>query len=483
MGPGRQRWTLIATCFAQFMILLDVTIVNVALPSIQRGLDVSAGNLVWTINAYVLPLAALILVGGTLGDRYGRRRLFALGFVLFTVFSVGCALSTSDHALIAFRALQGVGAALLAPLSLSILVDAYEPERRPWAIGIWATIAGFGFGLGPVLGGALIEIFDWSAIFWVNAPIGVAGLVVTLAYVRESRDPTPRRLDLPGAVLGSAALFCLTLALVETDDHAWTSAFTLSFLGAAVVLGAGFVAVEARRSDPMLPLGFFRRRTFTVANVNYLAMYAALAGTLFFVSLYFQNVKGFSALGTGVFWLTMNVPFLLVSPFAGRLEARFGARRVVFAGALLGGLGVLDFALLGVDSPSLLAVPGYVLVGLGYGAAVPAISAMAMGAIEVERAGVASGVLNTARQVGGAVGLAALGSIATAVAAGPFTDPGDFVSGMRAAMLVAGALVLGASLLTLLRARPDPRASAPAPASRSQPPPVAPPRTRAPRTR
>ena len=450
MSPGRQRWTLIAACFSQFMILLDVTIVNVALPSIQRELDVTPGTLVWTINAYVLPLASFILVGGTLGDRYGRKRIFALGFALFTLFSAGCALSTSDHLLIAFRALQGIGAALLAPLSLSILVDAFEPERRAWAIGMWATIAGFGFGLGPVLGGVLIEAFDWSAIFWVNVPIGLAGLLATLTHVRESRDPNARRLDLGGAALASGALFCLTLGLVETDDHAWTSAFTLGFLGAAVALGAGFLAFEARSREPMLPLEFFRRRPFTVANADYALMYAALAGTLFFVSLYFQNVKGFSALETGVSWLTMNVPFLLVSPFAGRLQGRFGARRVVVCGALLGGLGVLDFALLDLDSPFVQAVPGYFLVGVGYGAAVPAISAVAMGAIEVERAGVASGVLNTARQVGSAVGLAALGSIAAAVAAGSLTKPDDFVSGMRAAMLVAGALALAASVLTLV---------------------------------
>jgi MFS transporter, DHA2 family, methylenomycin A resistance protein len=450
MSAGRQRWTLIAACFAQFMILLDVTIVNVALPSIQRELDVTPGTLVWTINAYVLPLASFILVGGSLGDRYGRKRVFALGFALFTLFSAGCALSTSDHMLIAFRALQGVGAALLAPLSLSILVDAFEPERRAWAIGMWATIAGFGFGLGPVLGGALIEAFDWSAIFWVNVPIGLAGLLATLAHVRESRDPNARRLDLGGAALASGALFCLTLGLVETDDHAWTSAFTVGFLGSAVALGAAFLVFEARHREPMLPLDFFRRPAFTVANADYALMYAALAGTLFFVSLYFQNVKGFSALETGLSWLTMNVPFLLVSPFAGRLQARFGARRVVVGGALLGGLGVLDFALLGLGSPFVQALPGYVLVGVGYGAAVPAISAVAMGAIEVERAGVASGVLNTARQVGSALGLAILGSIATAVAAGSLTESDNLVSGMRAAMLVAGAFALAASALTLL---------------------------------
>jgi MFS transporter, DHA2 family, methylenomycin A resistance protein len=428
MSASRQRWTLIAACSAQFMILLDVTIVNVALPSIQRELEVTAGNLVWTINAYVLPLASLILVGGTLGDRYGRKRVFALGFVLFTAFSAGCALSTSDGLLIAFRALQGAGAALLAPLSLSILVDA--------------------FGLGPVLGGALIEVFDWSAIFWVNVPIGFAGLLTTLSRVRESRDPNARRLDLGGAALISSALFCLTFGLVETDDHAWTSAFTLAFLGAAAALGAAFVAFEAWHREPMLPLEFFRRRAFTVANLSYFLLYAALAGTLFFVSLYFQNVKGFSALETGLSWLTMNVPFLLVSPFAGRLQAWLGARRVVVIGALLAGLGVLVFALLDVDTPFLVAVPGYVFVGVGYGSAVPAISAVAMGAIEVERAGVASGILNTARQVGAAVGLAALGSIATAVASGSFRNPEDFVSGMRAAMLVGGALALTASLLT-----------------------------------
>jgi MFS transporter, DHA2 family, methylenomycin A resistance protein len=454
MSPGRQRWTLLATCFSQFMILLDVTIVNVALPSIQHELDVTPGTLVWTINAYVLPLAAFILVGGTLGDRYGRKRIFAIGFALFTIFSVACALSTSDHMLIAFRALQGVGAALLAPLSLSILVDAFEPERRAWAIGIWATIAGFGFGLGPVLGGALIEIFDWAAIFWVNVPIGVAGLAATLVHVRESRDPGAGRLDLVGAALASGALFCLTLALVETDDHAWTSAFTLGFLGAAVVLGAAFLLFESRHPDPMLPLEFFRRRPFTIANADYALMYAGLAGTLFFVSLFFQNVKGFSALETGVSWLTMNVPFLLVSPFAGRLQGRFGARRVAIIGALLGGLGIIVFAFLDAGSPFIAAVPGYVLVGVGYGAAVPAVSAVAMGAIEVERAGVASGVLNTARQVGQAVGLAALGSIATAAAGGSLTGSGNLVDGMRVAMLVAGALVLAASVLTFVG---DPR--------------------------
>ena len=450
MTPARQRWTLAACCCSQFLILLDVTTLNVALPSIQRELDVSTGNLVWVINAYVLPLASLILVAGTLGDRYGRRRVFLAGFGLFTIFSVGCALATSDDMLIVFRALQGVGAALLAPLSLSILVDAYPPERRAWAIGIWATVAGFGFGGGPILGGLLIELFDWSAIFWMNVPIGIVGMLVTLAFVRESRDPNARRLDLGGAALVSAGLFCLTFALVESDQHAWTSAFTLGFLGAAAVLLALFLVHEARYSDPMLPLGFFRRRVFARANVLYAVLYAALAGTLFFVSLYFQNVQGYSALETGISWLVMNVPFLVVSVVAGRIQGRFGARRVVLTGTVLGGLGVLGFVPLGVDSSFALSIPAYLLVGLGYGLCVPALSTVAMGAIEVEHAGVASGVLNTSRQVGAAVGLAALTSIGTAVA-GSWSDPADFVTGMRWAMTVAGVLVLAASALVFAR--------------------------------
>ena len=451
MTPARQRWTLAACCCSQFLILLDVTTLNVALPSIQRELDVSTANLVWVINAYVLPFASLILVAGTLGDRYGRRRVFLAGFGLFTIFSVGCALATSDEMLIVFRALQGVGAALLAPLSLSILVDAYPRARRAWAIGIWATVAGFGFGGGPILGGLLIELFDWSAIFWMNVPIGIVGMLVTLAFVRESRDPNARRLDLGGAALVSAGLFCLTFALVESDQHAWTSAFTLGFLGAAAVLLALFLVHEARYSDPMLPLGFFRRRVFARANVLYAVLYAALAGTLFFVSLYFQNVQGYSALETGISWLVMNVPFLVVSVVAGRIQGRFGARRVVLTGTVLGGLrrarlrtARRRLVVRALDSRRTSSS------GSGYGLCVPALSTVAMGAIEVEHAGVASGVLNTSRQVGAAVGLAALTSIGTAVA-GSWTDPADFVTGMRWAMTVAGVLVLAASALVLVR--------------------------------
>ena len=218
LSARRRVVTLVAMCVAQGMILLDNTIVNVALPSIQRELDVDPANLLWVVNAYVLALASLILVGGTLGDRYGRKRVFIVGLAIFTAMSAACALSPNESALIAARAAQGVGAALVAPLSLSILVDAYPPERRTAAIGIWAAAAGLGFGAGPVVGGILVELFSWSAVFWVNVPVGIIGLVLVITGVRESRNPNARRLDLPGAVLVATGLCVLTFAIVESEQ-------------------------------------------------------------------------------------------------------------------------------------------------------------------------------------------------------------------------------------------------------------------------
>ena len=445
----RQIWTLAAACFSQFMIQLDVTIVNVTLPSIQQALAVGPGRLVWIVDAYVLPLASLILVGGTLGDRLGRKRVFLAGFVAFTVFSAGCALSPDDDTLIVFRALQGVGAALMAPSSLSILTHAFPPLSRPWAIGMWSMISGLGFGMGPVLAGLLLRLAGWSAIFWVNVPIGLAGAIVTARFVGESRNPHAHRLDLPGAALVSGALFCLTFALVRLGHHASDGGAVAPFVAASLVLGAAFLVREATTDAPMLPLHFFRHAAFRAANLDFALAYAALAATLFFVSLYFQNVRGWGPLQTGVSWLTMNVPFLVVASRAGRLQERFGARRVSVAGLAAGGGGILLFALLGTDSSYLQAVPAYALFGAGYGAAVPAISAVAMGALEVHHAGVASGVLNAARQVGAAVGLPALSALGAAAAgAAGWSDAASFVAAMRVALLTAGSLVVLAALLT-----------------------------------
>ena len=414
LSARRRVVTLVAMCVAQGMILLDNTIVNVALPSIQRELDVDPGNLIWIVNAYVLALASLIMVGGTLGDRYGRKRLFVIGLAIFTAMSAACALSPNESVLIAARAAQGVGAALVAPLSLSILVDAYPPERRTAAIGIWAAAAGLGFGAGPVVGGILVELFSWSAVFWVNVPIGIIGLVLVITGVRESRNPHARRLDLGGAVLVAAGLCVLTFAIVESEHFGWTSPTMIALLAAAGVLLVSFLVVESRVREPMVPLGLFRDSRFTVSCGVYAIMYLALASTFFFVTLFFQNVEGWSALEVGLSWLIMNTPFLIASTLAGRLAVWIGTATCWF-GVLLGGLGVLALAFLTPGSSLLAASPGYVLIGAGYGMAVPTISSVALAALPLEHSGLASGVLNSARQVGTAVGLAVLGSVGLAV--------------------------------------------------------------------
>ena len=420
LSARRRVVTLVAMCVAQGMILLDNTIVNVALPSIQRELDVDPANLVWVVNAYVLALASLILVGGTLGDRYGRKRIFIVGLAIFTAMSAACALSPNESALIAARAAQGVGAALVAPLSLSILVDAYPPERRTAAIGIWAAAAGLGFGAGPVVGGILVELFSWSAIFWVNVPVGIIGLVLVITGVRESRNPNARRLDLPGAALVVAGLCVLTFAIVESERLGWTSPTMIMLLAAAAVLLVSFVVVESRIREPMVPLGLFRDVRFTVSCGVYAIMYLALSSTFFFVTLFFQNVEGWSALEVGLSWLIMNTPFLIASTLAGRLAAWIGTA-TCWLGVLLGGLGVLALAFLTPAAGLLAASPGYVLIGAGYGMAVPTISAVAVSALPLEHSGLASGVLNSARQVGAAVGLAVLGTVGLAVTRNSWT--------------------------------------------------------------
>jgi MFS transporter, DHA2 family, methylenomycin A resistance protein len=422
LSVSRQRLTLAAMCIGQGMILLDNTIVNVALPSIQRELGVTPGNLEWVVNAYVLALASLILVGGTLGDRYGRRRLFLAGLTIFAVFSAACALAPDDPELVAFRACQGVGAAVMAPLTLAILVDAFPPERRATAIGIWAAVAGIGFGAGPILGGVLIELFDWSAIFWINVPLAVGGFALTLAFVRESRGPRERRLDLIGAALVATGLFVLTFALIETNEHGWTSGEVLALLAVAVVLLAAFLAWERRAADPMVPLDLFRSAPFGAANLVYGLAYAALATMFYFVTLFFQNVKGWSALQTGLSWIPLNAPFLAVSPFAGALRRRVGPSVISGAGALLAAAGILGLATLDVSSSYMTAWPCYVLVGLGFGLLVPAVSAAAMTFVPGDRSGTGAGILNSSRQVGAAVGLAVLGSIAVRVAGNAWRD-------------------------------------------------------------
>ncbi len=420
--PNHKWWTLFAMCFALFMIMLDNTIVNVALPSIQRSLHTSPENLEWTVNSYVLTFAALILLGGKLGDRFGRKRIFLVGLAVFTLSSAACALATSDTQLIAARTVQGMGGALLNPLSLSILVAAFPRQQLSTAIGAWAGISGLGLAVGPLLGGFLVQHYSWSAVFWVNVPVGVIATGVTLWAVIESRDPNARTLDIVGTVLVTSALFLLTWGLIKTTSHPWLSAYTLSFLIASAVLFAVFVAWEARTPDPMIPLGFFRLRAFTVSSLIITLIGVGLFGIIFYLTLYFQNVQGYSPQQAGIRSLPMTMMILVVAPLGGRLVARIGPRPQMTFGMLLAAGGLLGLSFLRVDSSYNMIWPFQIMMGAGMALTMPSASSTGMAAVDHTKAGIASGVINASRQVGGALGIAVLGGIGTTLAASSWHD-------------------------------------------------------------
>ncbi len=415
--PNRRWWTLFAMCFALFMIMLDNTVVNVALPSIQRSLKTTPQNLEWTVNAYVLSFAALILLGGKLGDRFGRKRVFLFGLALFTASSAACALSSTDTALISFRVIQGAGGALLNPLSLSILVAAFPRKQLPTAIGIWAGISGLGLAVGPLAGGFLTEHYSWSYVFWINVPIGVIASAVTLWAVSESRDPSARKLDVTGTALITGGLFALIWALIETDSHAWGSVYIMSFLAAAVVLIGAFIYWESHTDQPMLPLSFFRRPAFASSSVVVTLVGFGLFGVIYFITLYFQNVRGYTPLQAGARSLPMTMMLMVFAPIGGRLNGRVGARALMSVGMLLAGGGLFGLSFLHANSSYNLIWPMYVLMGIGMALTMPAVSSTGMAAVDPDKAGIASGVINASRQVGGALGIAVLGTIGTTVAA------------------------------------------------------------------
>src|SRR4051794_12269890 len=424
-------WTLAAMCFALFMIMLDNTVVNVALPSIQHDLKTTPENLEWTINAYFLSFAALILLGGKLGDRFGRKKIFLVGLAIFTLSSMACALSTSDTGSISARVVQGIGAAFMNPLSLSIIVAAFPRHQVPTAIGIWAGISGLGLAIGPLLGGFLVEHVRWSAVFWINVPIGVAAAAATLWAVVESRDPTTKRLDLLGTALITASLFSLVWALIETTSHSWTSAYTLTFLCASAVLLVLFVLWELRQSDPMLPLGLFRNRVFSVASVVVALVGFAMFGVIFYITLYFQNVLGYSPLEAGVRSLPLTMMVLVVSPAAGKLNSKIGPRPLLSVGLSMMGIALLGLSRIEVDTAYAYIAPFYVMMGAGIAMSMPSVSSAAMGAVDPRRAGIASGVVNSTRQVGGALGIAVLGSIGATIAASAWDDKTSGVAALQ----------------------------------------------------
>ncbi|HKV67474.1 MAG TPA: MFS transporter [Gaiellales bacterium] len=413
---GVEQLTLAAMCVAQVMIMLDMTIVNVALPSIQSELDVPPTNLEWIVNAYTLALASLILVGGVLGDRYGRKRVFLIGLAIFTLGSLGCALAPDDPELIALRAMQGVGAAAMSPLTLSIVVAAFPAERRAGAIGIWAAVGSLGFGSGPVVGGFLVDRFDWSAVFWVNVPLGLLCGGLTLLAVGESRDPSARRLDGRGAAVAAATLLVLTLALIGTATHPWLSPRTLGLLAGAALGCVIFVRLEARAADPMVPLHLFHDRRLVAVVVTTICAYAALGIVLYMMTLFFQDVRGYSPFDAGLTVVPISLSFGVLAPFAGRAGKRFGTAPVIAAGCVAAAAAIGAIALTDQHTPYAAFLGPYLLLGAAFAAITPSVATVAMTAVAAAHSGLAAGIVNAARQLGAVLGIAAFGSAAVTVA-------------------------------------------------------------------
>ncbi len=414
---GRSRWWILAAMvFGLFMPMLDNLVVNVALPTIQRQLGAGISELQWIIDAYTLAFAALMLTGGTLGDVYGRKRLFAAGLAVFSLGSLACGLSSSIQELIAFRVIQGAGGALILPGSLAIITATFHGRERGAAIGIWSAVSGLAIAIGPLVGGYLVEYVSWQSIFFINVPIGALALALTFAVVPESKDTSSRRrLDLRGVATGSLGLFFLVYATIEGNSLGWTNGFILGSFTLAAALLASFIWIESRSPAPMLPLKLFGNRTFSAAIAVAACMFFSLFGVTFFFSLYLQNVKGYSPIGAGERLLPFTVMILLVAPIAGRLSDRFGSRWFIAIGTLALATGLAMFLRVGPSSPyATMILPPMVVMSTGMALALSPMSAAVMGSQDESQAGIASAAQTTSQQVGGVFGIALLGALVTA---------------------------------------------------------------------
>jgi EmrB/QacA subfamily drug resistance transporter len=403
-------------CFALFMVMLDNTVVNVSLPSIQRSLHASLSALEWTVNAYTLTFAVLLVTGGRLGDIFGRRKLFLFGVAVFGLSSAAIGFAPSDSALVAFRAVQGVGAAFMMPATLSIITQAFPVEQRGTAIGTWAGVSALALAIGPVIGGFLTEQVSWRAIFFINPPIAVIATAVTLFAAHESRDETVgRSVDIAGIATITLGLSALVLALVEGNSWHWGSARVLALLALAAVALTGFAVIETRVRAPMIDFAFFRSRTSVGVNmVGFLVTFAMFA-QFFFVTLYMQNVLHYSPLQTGVRFLPATLVIIVMGPLAGRLTDRVGARPLMTLGLVIVAAAILIQSRLTVHSGYGLLLPGFVLMGVGMGLVMSPMSTAAMNAVDRTKAGAASGVLSMSRMVGSTFGVAVMGALVTTI--------------------------------------------------------------------
>jgi EmrB/QacA subfamily drug resistance transporter len=431
---GRRRLILVICCLSLLIVGIDSTIVNVALPDIQRSLHASVSGLQWTIDAYTLVLASLLMLSGSTADRFGRRRVFQLGLLLFTIGSLLCSLAPGLEWLVAFRIIQAVGGSMLNPVALSIITNTITDKReRARALGVWGAVFGLSLALGPVVGGVLVSSIGWRAIFWMNIPVGIAAIILTQCFVPESRAPRARRFDPPGQALVIVMLATLTYALIEGPQRGWGSALIVGLFTVAVVAAATLVTVERRREQPLLDVRFFRSAPFSGATVIALASFAAFGGFLFLNSLYLQDVRGFTALHAGLLTLPMAGMIALFAPVSGRLVASRGPRMpLVLAGPAIA-IGALLLIRLGPHTSVGYLVLSYVIFGIGLGFVNAPISNTAVSGMPIEQAGVAASVASTSRQVGATLGVAITGAL---VAGG--TGAGFTVASHAAWAIIAG---------------------------------------------
>ena len=460
VASERRKWLALALLSAiQFMVVLDIAIVNVALPSIQVDLGFSQENLQWVISAYALFFGGLLLLGGRAADLLGRRRIFLVGVVVFTLASLFAGLAWSEASLIGARAFQGLGAAIITPAALSILSTTFvEGRERNIALGVWGAVGGFGAAAGVLLGGILTDALSWEWIFFVNVPVGVTALALAPFLLAESRDARVKTFDLPGAVLVTGGLSSLVYAITQAGQEGWLGGITLAFFATALALLVGFVTWELRHPEPLMRLGIFRIRTVSGANVAGFIMGTAMFSMFLMLTLFMQQVLGYSAMKTGVAYLAVAGTAIIWSAVAAQLVTRLGVKPVLVVGMTTLTAGLVYFTQVSVGGSYVGdLLPGFLLIAIGIGFSFVPISIAALAGVEAREAGLASGLINTSQQIGGALGIAALSTIATsrtadAVAAGSEL-PAALVDGFTAAF-VAGVIVAGVGIvaaLTLIR--------------------------------
>jgi EmrB/QacA subfamily drug resistance transporter len=439
------KWTLLIVSVGLFMVVLDNLVVNVALPSIHRDLGSSIQALEWTVNAYVLSYAVFLLTGAALGDRFGRKRMFIGGIALFTLSSAAAALAPTTGMLIAARATQGLGAAVVTPLTLTLLADAFPPQRRGVAIGIWSAISGVAVALGPLVGGAVVQLASWHYIFWINVPVGAALVPLATSRLSESHGNS-RHLDLTGLGLASSGLFGIVFGLVRSQSLGWGDLQVIVPLATGAALVVAFIAYELRARDPMLPMQFFTKRSFAVTNAVSLAMYFGMFGSIFFLSQYLQNVLHNTPLQAGVKLLVWTGASMVVSPLAGFFSERYGSRAFMVAGLGLQALALGWMATLASAHQSYTSmIAPFILAGSGMALVFAPSANAVLSSVRTHEAGQASGATNAIRELGGVLGIAVLATVFTSH--GGYTSPTAFVHGLTPAMWVGVAVLAAGALI------------------------------------